>query len=267
MATGLQSTQEVLEISAQNSGAVQSTQEVLEISAVVPTAVAGVESTQEVLQISVTSPLLGINYPISAPAIAGIGPQDFSMTMANVVGETESPFTYSQQEQQWQGQRFELEVDLPPLTLAQAEQWISFLASLYGKYGTFLMGDYLRPSPQGPWSGAPVVSGNNLNGSNTLNLRGATASITNWAVAGDYVQVTVSGNPQRLYKVVQNASSTVAGNVALTIFPNIRETIADGNAIVTANTAGTFRLLDNRPTWKVDKDKIYKISFKAKEAL
>jgi len=38
MATGLQSTQEVIEISALNSGAVESTQEVLQISAVVPAA-------------------------------------------------------------------------------------------------------------------------------------------------------------------------------------------------------------------------------------
>jgi len=267
MATGLQSTQEVIEISALNSGAVESTQEVLQISAVVPAAVAGVLSTQEVLQISVTVPILGINYPLTLPAIAGIGPQDFTMMEINVVGETESPFTLGQQEQQWPGQRFEAEVSLPPLTMAQAEQWLAVLGALFGKYGTFLMGDYLRLTPQGPWSGAPVVSGTNTNGSNVLNLRAATASITNWAVAGDYVQITAPGGPQRLYKVLQNAPSTIAGNVALAIFPNLRETLSDGNTIVTVNPAGTFRLQENTLTWKVDKDKMYHISFKAKEAL
>jgi len=220
-----------------------------------------------VLQISVTSPIMGISYPITPPAIAGIGPQNFSMTEVNVVGETVSPFSVSQQEQQWPGQMFQLEADLPPLAMAQAEQWIAFLGSLFGKYGTFLMGDYLRPTPQGPMSGSPVVAGSNASGLNVLNLRGAAASVTNWAVAGDYIQITTSGGPTRLYKVLQNASSSSAGNVTLQIFPNIRETLNDGQAIVTANCVGTFRLQENATAWKVDKDKTYRISFKAQEAI
>jgi hypothetical protein len=244
--------------------AVRSTQEVLLISS---RGSSKVRSTQEVLLISAPYTPLGISYPITPPAISGIGPQDFTITEVNVVGETESPFTLGQQIQQWPGQQLQIEVNLPPLVMSEAEQWLGFLGSLLGMVGTFLMGDYLRATPQGAMSGSPVVSGSNPSGLNVLNLRGATASVVSWAIAGDYIQVTASGQPQRIYKVLQNAPSDGSGNVVLNLFPNIRETLSDGTAIITTNCKGTFRLQGNSTNWKVDRNKMYTISFKAKEAI
>jgi hypothetical protein len=243
---------------------VRSTQEVLLVSSRGPSLV---RSSQEVLLISVPVAPLAITYPLTPPAISGLGPQDFVMTAVNVIGETESPFTLGQQVQQWPGQILELEITLPPMLYAQAEQWLGFLNSLFGKYGTFLMGDYNRPTPQGPMSGSPLASGSNPAGFNTINIRGAGASV-NWAVAGDYIQVTAPSSPQRIHKVLQNAASDGFGNVnALEIFPSIRETVPDGTAIVVTNCKGTFRLQENSVSWKVDKNKVYSISFKAKEAI
>src|SRR5689334_16382547 len=124
----------------------RATQEVVQISAI---NAGKIRTTQEVIQISVTAPLMGISYPVTPPAISGIGPQDFTLSELNVVGETESPFTLGQQMQQWPGQELMIEMNLPPLVMTEAEQWIAFLGSLFGKYGTFLMGDYNRPTPQG----------------------------------------------------------------------------------------------------------------------
>jgi hypothetical protein len=217
--------------------------------------------------------VIPIAYPLSPPAITGIGPQDFTMALQNLVGESVSPFTLGEQEQVWPGDMFTIDATLPPMLYPQAEQWVSFLNALFGKYGYFLMGDYNRPTPQGPMSGTPVVNGTNLNGSNTLNIRGAAASVTNWAVAGDYLQITAFNsvlgiNVQRLYKILQNASSNGSGDVTVYIRPNIRESLADGNAIVTSNCAGTFRLQSNQQPWKIDKNRVYQsISFKAREAL
>jgi hypothetical protein len=219
------------------------------------------------------TPVIPITYPISPPAIAGIGPQDFQMALQNLVGENVSPFTFGEQEQLWPGDMFTIDATLPPMLLAQAEQWISFLNSLFGKYGYFLMGDYNRLTPQGPMSGTPLVSGLNANGSNVLNIRGAAVSITNWAIAGDYLQVTAFNsllgfNVQRLYKILQNASTDGSGDVTVNVRPNIRESLSDGTAIVTTNCAGTFRLASNTQPWKIDKNRVYQsISFKAREAL
>ncbi len=261
----LRDTQDVLLVEAGTTGKLRVSQDVLILEG--PTASGHIRDTQDVLIFEVSPTVMAITYPLTPPAIAGIGPQDFSMTEQNVVGETESPFTLSQQEQQWPGQQLQIEMNLPPLVMAQAEQWIAFLGSLFGKFGTFLMGDYLRPTPQGAMTGSPVVSGSNPNGQNFLNVRGAAIGVANWAIAGDYIQITAPGGPQRIYKILQNAASDGAGNVVLDIFPNIRESLSDGTAIITANCKGTFRLQTNSVMWKVDRNKIYTISFKAKEAI
>jgi hypothetical protein len=232
----------------------------------VPTLAAGhLRDSQDCLIFEIPVAPMSFNYPITPPAISGIGPQDFTLAMVNLIGENVSPFTFGEQEQQWPGQMFTIDAKLPPMLYPQAEQWISFLGALFGKYGTFLMGDYNRPTSQGPMSGSPVVNGGNPSGSNQLFVRGA-GSVANWAVAGDYIQVTASGGQQRLHKVLQNASSA-GGLVTLEIFPNIREALSDGTTIITTNCAGTFRLTQNTVSPPVDKNRVYTISFKAREAM
>jgi len=246
--------------------AIRDTQDVLIFE--VPSVGTGlVRDTQDVLIFELPIEPVGLNYPLTPPAIAGIGPQDFTLSMQNVVGEAVSPFTLSDQEQQWPGQMFTIEANLPPMPYAEAEQWIAFLGAMFGKFGTFLMGDYNRPTPQGPMSGSPVVNGSNLSGSNQLLVRTTALSVGDWAFAGDYLQVTASGGQQRLHKILQNASTDPSGDVTLEIFPNLRESLVDGTAIVTANCAGTFRLQQNTATWKIDRNRMYTISFKAREAL
>lgn len=209
-----------------------------------------------------------ITYPLSPPAISGIGPQDYTITFKNVVAENVSPFTLSEQEQQWQGDVMMVEANLPPMLFPYAEQWNSFLLSLFGKSGTCLLPDYNRLTPQGPMSGAPVVSGPNASGVNVLNVRGAAAGVTNWAVAGDYIQITAgTGLPQRMYKILQNASSNSGGDVTLDIRPCIREALSDGTPIITSNCAGTFRLIKNSTSWKITRDRLYAISFQMREAM
>lgn len=260
----VRSTQETELVSSSGSSNVRSTQETMLVSS---RGGSNIRSTQEVLLISTPFNPLGINYPLIAPAIAGLGPQDFSLTGLTVVGESDSPFTLSQELQLWSGQMLLIEANFPPMLTSEGEQWVAFFLSLLGKYGTFLMGDYNRQTPQGAMSGTPVVNGTNASGSNQLLIRGANPSVSNWAVAGDYIQATAPGFPQRIYKVLQNAATDPSGDATLEIFPNLREGLSDGTAIITANCAGTFRLQQNSFSWKIDRNKMYSISFKAKEAL
>ena len=257
-------TQAELLVSSANPSHVRVTQAELLVSSANPS---HVRVTQAALLISASYSPMGITYPLTPPVISGIGPQDFTMSGVSVVGETESPFSLNQQMQQWPGQRWEIDANLPPMLYQQAEQWIAFLAALGGKYGTFLMGDYNRPTPQGPMTGSPITSGSNPAGANQITIQGATASIANWAVGGDYLQVQYLGNPKRIYKILENVSSDSGGNVTAPIFPNLHEALGASTPIFTTNCVGTFRLKDNTFKWSVDKNKIYKISFKAKEAL
>jgi hypothetical protein len=243
--------------------ALRDTQDSLIIEA--PTLVPGhLRVTQDCLIFEIPLVPVPFTYPITLPTPPG--PKQWNAAFENVVGESDSPFTLGDQVFLWPGDMLTFEGTWPPMLLAQAEPLISALAMLLGKYGTLLLPDYNRLSPQGPLSGSPVVNGANLSGSNELLVRGATASIANWAVAGDYIQITATGGLQRLYKILANAASSSTGLVTLAIRPSIREALSDGTAIITENCAGTFRLQSNVTPWKIDENRVYTVGFKAREA-
>lgn len=261
----VRSTHESTLVSSGGVGKTRSTHESVLISCGKP---GTTRSTHESVLISVTAPTVAITYPLTPPALAGLGPQDLTLQMVNVVGESESPFTLGQQEQQWQGQQFRLEANLPPMTRAQAEPWIAFLGAMFGKVGTFLMGDYSARSPQGVATGTPLVSGSsNVNGINQLFTKGWTAGVTGILKAGDYIQVAAPGGPQRLHKNLLDANADGSGLATLQIFPNIRESLVDGATITVVNTVGTFRLQEDTVDWKIDRNRMYSLAFKAKEAI
>ena len=84
-----------------------------------------------------------------------------------------SPFTGQQQIQDWQASFLEASVSMPPLTQAQAQNWIAFLMALRGQAKVFQLGDPLAVVPQGSaparrWSMAAGQTGY------TLNLKGFT---------------------------------------------------------------------------------------------
>jgi hypothetical protein len=111
----------------------------------------------------------------SFPLIPPISPSasDLKLTPNNIVGENESPFTYSQQIFEYPGDRWEAELALPAMSRAQAEPWLAFLSALRGKTGTFLLGDP---------NGAPQGSA----GRSNVNLLKWSEDFTNgvWAGAG-----------------------------------------------------------------------------------
>ena len=82
-----------------------------------------------------------------------------------------SPFTYQQQAVAHAGQRWEVDVTLPAMNRADAEQWVAFLVSLRGRFGTFTLGDPVGASPRGSAGGTPLVNGASQIGG-TLNIDG-----------------------------------------------------------------------------------------------
>jgi hypothetical protein len=66
--------------------------------------------------------------------------------------------------------------------------------------------------------------------------------------------------------VLTPMSSDSGGNCTLDIFPRLRESPADGDAITLQSPVGTFRLAENSIQWDVDAGKNYAMAFKALEA-
>lgn len=206
---------------------------------------------------------MAISYPLSMPTV--IGMSQFRLQMRNAVSMTESPFTFRQQVQKYDGQRWEASVVIPPVHRETAEQFNAFLAALNGKFGTFLLGDPNATTPRGSVAGAPVINGAAQTGQ-TLNLRGFTPNSENVLRAGDFIQLG-SFSTARLYKVLNDVDSDVSGLASVDIWPRIRLSPADGDPIITTNAVGVFRLAENINGYDINVQSQYSVSFTAIEVI
>lgn len=64
-------------------------------------------------------------------------PQSMEFSVVDIVAVSRSAFTGQQQIQDWQATYMEASVSLPPLTIAQADAWITFLRDLKGMANVF----------------------------------------------------------------------------------------------------------------------------------
>jgi len=202
-------------------------------------------------------------YPLTLPSHTGI--RSVSLRATNAVAYDRSPFTFAGQAQASAGQMWEADVSLPPMKRADAEVWIAWLTSLRGQYGTFLMGDPSAATARGTLGGTPLVNGASQTGA-TLNIDGATADVTNWLRAGDYIQLGAASSAT-LHKVLEDVSTDGSGQATLTLWPHIRTAPTDNSTVVTSNTVGNFRLSSNSSEWSISEASIYGINFSAMEVV
>jgi hypothetical protein len=177
-------------------------------------------------------------------------------TANDMVSVNTSPFTGQQQVQNWGNSLMEASVTMPVMADADARKWIAWLMACQGIAGVFAFGDPLATAPLGSGGGTPIVSGSGQTGYalNTSGWPGAGAILP-----GDWIQIGL-----RLYRNVGNQSGTSS---TLTLWPQIRESPADGAAIITVNTQGMFRLKGNARKWSVSQVKTYGFQFDLREAI
>jgi hypothetical protein len=207
---------------------------------------------------------MAITYPITLPTG---GQRAVQFSPRSAVGVSASPYTFQQQAQAWPGQLWMARVTLAPMKRAAAEQWIAALLGLNGRYGTFHLGDPAATSPRGtPGASTPLVKGAAQTGQSLL-TDGWTSNATGVLLRGDWIQLG-SGSTRRIYKVLVDANANAGGEVTLDIWPRLRESPADNEAVVLTNTAGTFRLTsDESMSWDVDASLFYGLEFQAGEAI
>jgi len=206
---------------------------------------------------------MAITYPLSLPSNRQIS--RVRLNAIDIVGLSQSPFTASQQVYRYQGQYWEADITLRPMSREEAEYWISFLLKLNGQYGTFLLGDPNGATPRGVATGTPLVKGASQTG-NELLTDGWTSGITGIMKAGDYIQLGTGANA-RLYKVLDDVNSDGSGNATLTIYPDLRSSPSDNAPIVVNNAKGNFRLNSAQTSWDITEAQFYGITFGAREAL
>lgn len=209
---------------------------------------------------------MAITYPLSTPTNIGIANIIFSADNATAISQ--SPFTFAQQVVKHQGERWRASISLPPMKRVDAENWIAFLLSLRGQYGTFLLGDPNAVTPQGSaaiTAGTPLVMGASQTGQD-LTIDGLPTSVTGYLLAGDYIQLG-SGITSSLYKVLTQVNTSAGGVATVTVWPSITTAPADDAAIVVSNAKGVFRLANNTASWEINNISSYGITFDCVEAL
>lgn len=210
---------------------------------------------------------MAITYPLSLPTTIGIA--EIELRANNVVGVSQSPFTFSQQVFQHQGQRWEASVKIPPVRKDLAEEWVAFLISLKGPVGTFYLGDPNMPTPRGTiLSGTTVTLGSAASaGDETVALtKGAGPAKSNVFLPGDYIQIG-TGSGRTLHKVLNTVDWDANGDGTADIWPHIRGTVAQGTSVVHQSTTGKFRLTSGLTSWSINNASTYGISFDAVEVI
>ena len=206
---------------------------------------------------------MAITFPLSLPSVGGIS--GITITMVDVVGVGESPFTLSQETFEHAGKGFEATVQVARMARAEAEQWIAFLAALRGRRGTFLMGDPIGATPRGVATGTPLVKGASQTGG-TLLTDGWTPGVTGILKTGDWIQLG-SGSSSRMHKMLQDADSDGSGNATLELWPGPRTAPADNEAIVVSNAKSLWRLASNSRSYDIGTAMIIGLGFNCVEAL
>ncbi len=194
---------------------------------------------------------MAISYPLALPTHTGIA--SIELRAINTVAYSRSPFTLKGQAHAYAGEAWEADISLPPMKRADAEQWIAFLMSLRGQFGTFLLNDPSATTTRGTATSATITG--------SVGDRSVSVTMTGTLKAGDYFSLG-TGTSTRLYKALQDQS----GSGTLEIWPALRAAASSSTADLTS-ASGTFRLASNQQSWSVNEASIYGITFGAFEAI
>lgn len=208
---------------------------------------------------------MAINYPLTMPTHTGI--RNVELRATNAVAYSRSPFTFSGQAHAYAGKAWLADITLPPMKRTNAEQWIAFLLSLKGQFGTFYLGDPRACTPLGSARDSDTILVNGaVSSGNTINIDSAPGNETDYLKAGDYMQIGADANRQ-LFKVLTDVNTNGSGQATVDVWPNVRTSIANNSAVTVQSAKGIFRLVSNEQAFSINEASVYGITFGAMEAL
>lgn len=125
------------------------------------------------------------------------------------------------------GQRWQIEMEYPPMTRDEAAALWTFLNALSGRYTAFYFNLPFH-SARGTMLGAPVVSGADQVGKNVM-TSGWPASSPGLLRVGDFIRFD---GRYKTYQVTADVSSDSEGNATIPIFPALQESPADEVSVI-----------------------------------
>jgi hypothetical protein len=153
-----------------------------------------------------------------------------------------SPFDGSVQTQPVPGAKWGTTIEYDNLLPADALKLQAFLASLGGRAGRVLVGNFGQPYPSGTIAGTPLVNGAGfVAGNSSVNTDG-------WGAGGSLKAGDFFGLSGRLYQVNEDASAS-AGAMTITFSPPLRAAVLDNSALTFSAPTTTMMLVDDMQGW------------------
>lgn len=185
-----------------------------------------------------------ITLPASPP------PANIEWELGDTVGAARSPFSQQQQIQNWPASLMRASLSYQKMLNSEALPLITFLRQTQGIANIFLFGDPKRTQPQNPAAVAGKVTGGDQTGYTLV-------TSSSGLMPGDWIQLGL-----RLYGLTSVTGGTLG------IWPNLRESPADGTDLIITNTQGLWRLTKNQRKFRDSSSlNVDPITFEIEEAI
>ncbi len=175
-------------------------------------------------------------------AFPTITPNSSSFELVSNTRIFQSPLTNAIQTTTRKGSLWRISMQFNNLSGSDRATLQAFLSKLNGAEHRFTVHDHSF-TRRGAGGGTPLVNGASQTGT-SLVLDGASASVNNWLMTGDYISFN-----NELHMVTADTNSDGSGNVTLPIAPPIRKSPADDLAVdIAAPIDGVF-ILTSSASW------------------
>ena len=175
-------------------------------------------------------------------AFPSITPNRSSWELVTNTRRFTSPLTNATQTVARKGTLWRVDLSFNNLDGADRADLQAFLTKLNGQEHRFTLHDHAY-TRRGTGGGTPLIDGASQTGS-SVTIDGATASVTNWLRAGDYLSFN-----NQLFMTTADCNSDGSGDVTVTLSPPIRSAPADDAAVdIDAPVSGVFMLATD-PSW------------------
>ena len=161
-------------------------------------------------------------------------------------------------------QYFSFTVQMPPLKQEKAQEVFAFLQKQKGSFEDFTIVAPLDNLGAGKTETDIQVVGAHTSGDASIDLDGFTASQSGALKAGDLIKFA---SHSKVYMVRDTADSLSAGEMTLTIEPNLVASLADNEAVTVNKPSFTVYLENNEIMYSTDASGFYSISFDVREVI
>ena len=155
------------------------------------------------------------------------------------------------------GQRWQLDVEFPPMTRSEFAPIYAFAVKQQGQFETFTYVPPVIGTSQGDTSESPVVDGAVSVGANQANIDGLTASQSGIIKAGDFFKF--SGHT-KVYMATLDMDSASSGDSTLTFAPNLLNAVANDETITFVSVPFTVAFTQDISQFNTDATALFGFS-------